>query len=91
MKGRVTTVTRKGQITIPAEIRRMMGLQIGDHVVVYVDERSAGPHANLRAAHSIADATFGTIPHGGREPGDRSEERQAFIDQAREREGRIGS
>ena len=32
-----TTVTRKGQITIPAEIRRILGLKEGDHVALVLD------------------------------------------------------
>ncbi|MBI2954860.1 MAG: AbrB/MazE/SpoVT family DNA-binding domain-containing protein [Chloroflexi bacterium] len=32
-----TTVTRKGQITVPAEIRRALGLQKGDRVALVMD------------------------------------------------------
>ena len=33
-----TTVTRKGQITIPAEIRRILGLKEGDRVALVLDK-----------------------------------------------------
>jgi AbrB family looped-hinge helix DNA binding protein len=38
MKEQYTVVTRKGQITVPAEIRKALGLHIGDRVAVSLDE-----------------------------------------------------
>jgi antitoxin PrlF len=38
MKEMHTVVTRKGQVTVPAEIRRELGLQQGDKVAFVVDE-----------------------------------------------------
>ena len=60
MKEQYTVVTRKGQITVPAEIRKALGLRIGDRVAVSLDDEGQ-PHANLRPVASVADSTFGSI------------------------------
>ena len=46
MKELLTVVTRKGQITLPAEIRRALGLKVGDRVAVSLID---------------AEATFGAV------------------------------
>ncbi len=38
MNKRISTVTRKGQITIPAEMRRALGLHEGDKVEISLEE-----------------------------------------------------
>ena len=38
MKEYVTVMTRKGQITVPAEVRRAMGVSVGDRIAVRVDD-----------------------------------------------------
>jgi AbrB family looped-hinge helix DNA binding protein len=38
MREYVTVITRKGQITLPADVRRTMGLVQGDRVAVKVDD-----------------------------------------------------
>jgi len=38
MREYVTVMTRKGQITVPAEVRRAMGVSEGDRIAVKVDE-----------------------------------------------------
>ena len=52
-----TKVTRKGQITVPAEVRRALGLKEGDRVTVQVEEGSE--HATIERTGSIVEATFG--------------------------------
>lgn len=39
MKGSVATVTAKGQVTIPAEIRKALGLKPGDKAAFVYDEK----------------------------------------------------
>jgi antitoxin PrlF len=60
MLERLTTVTRKGQITIPVEIRNAMGIKVGDAVTVSLDEESASV-ARLARAGSVAERTFGAV------------------------------
>ena len=38
MKRRLTTISSKGQITVPLEIRKRLGLKAGDRVEFVVDE-----------------------------------------------------
>ena len=87
MKEQITTMTRKGQITVPADIRRALGLNVGDKVIVSLNEEDGGLRANLRPAHSVADMTFGSISPRKR-PEDFRELRQTFMDHAMERDER---
>jgi AbrB family looped-hinge helix DNA binding protein len=41
MKEFVMVVTRKGQITIPAEVRKRLGVGVGDRVAVTLEEGQA--------------------------------------------------
>ena len=34
MKGEVVKVSQKGQVTLPASLRRILGLEAGDHVLI---------------------------------------------------------
>lgn len=60
MDEQLTVVTRKGQITVPAAIRRALDLQIGDRVAISIEEADP-PVARLRPVRSIADATYGVF------------------------------
>ncbi|MGH2532772.1 MAG: AbrB/MazE/SpoVT family DNA-binding domain-containing protein [Thermomicrobiales bacterium] len=59
-----TTVTRKGQITVPVEVRRLLGLKEGDKVAVSVPEPGSR-QVMLRPVPSVAERTFGSIPPRG--------------------------
>ncbi|MGE3271730.1 MAG: AbrB/MazE/SpoVT family DNA-binding domain-containing protein [Chloroflexota bacterium] len=63
MREHLTRVTRKGQITVPVEVRRALGLQEGDNVAVLLEdgrvtlerrpgavERTAGALRSMRPA-----------------------------------------
>lgn len=58
-----TVVTRKGQITLPAEIRRSLGIKEGDRVAVsLVDNGDDVPRqAVLKPVRSVAEMTFGAV------------------------------
>ncbi len=75
------TVTSKGQITIPAEIRRALGLQEGDQIVFEVDEEEKKPVARFRRAADIF-AMAGAIPPRKRLPKSWNEERQVAVEEA---------
>ena len=53
-----TVVTRKGQITVPAAIRRALKINVGDKVALSIREGHDG-EAILRPARSVAEATYG--------------------------------
>jgi AbrB family looped-hinge helix DNA binding protein len=60
MKGLETTMTQKGQVTIPAAIRARLGLRPRDRVRFEVD----GDEVKLRPAGSELLAGFGAVaPH----------------------------
>ena len=48
-----TTVTRKGQITIPADIRRALGIPEGDKVIVRLD----GDQTRLERSLAVVERT----------------------------------
>ena len=78
MYERMTVVTRKGQITIPVEIRRVLGLQVGDRVALSLSE-DGEPIAQLRPVQSVAERTFGAIKARKR-PEDFKELRRLFME-----------
>lgn len=57
MATRTTTVTRKGQVTIPIDIRRSLDLKVGDQVAV----EQQGDTVLLRRAISVAERTAGIL------------------------------
>jgi AbrB family looped-hinge helix DNA binding protein len=82
MEEHVTTVTRKGQITLPAKIRRALGIKQGDKVIVSL-AASGSKEVTVRSAPSVADLTFGAISPRNR-PEDLRELRKEFIELAAE-------
>ena len=71
-----TTVTRKGQVTIPIEIRRAMGLKEGDSVAFVRD----GDEVRLEHWISVVDRTAGIVKTEG--PPLSAEELRAAAEQA---------
>jgi antitoxin PrlF len=53
----VSVITRKGQVTIPAEIRRALGLREGDKVAFVLE----GAKIHLKRAGSIIERTAGLL------------------------------
>jgi AbrB family looped-hinge helix DNA binding protein len=87
VKFHLTTMTRKGQITVPAEIRGALGLKIGDKAAIALDDDGNTPQAPLCAVPSVADMTFGTI-QARKHPEDFKELPEAYMEQAGERDER---
>lgn len=56
-----TVITRKGQVTIPAEYRQALGLGEGDRMDVALD----GNAVRLVRAESVADRTAGILAGPG--------------------------
>ena len=63
MKEILATMTSKGQLTVPAEVRRTLGLMRGDKVAFVIDDGGA---VELRAPHYPDVASLrgaaGTLP-----------------------------
>ena len=74
-----TSVTRKGQITLPAEIRRSLGIKEGDKVAVSLVVGAEGeqPQVMLKPVRSVAELTFGAVTPR-KQPEDIKELRKAF-------------
>ena len=64
MKWHKTTVTRKGQVTIPVEIRRVMGLKEGDTVAFVQDGDSVRLAPWIGAVERTAAMLKSDIPIG---------------------------
>jgi len=56
-----TTVTQKGQVTIPVAVRRQLGLKPRDKVVIEAN----GDSATIRKAESRIRAMYGSIKTKG--------------------------
>ncbi|MBI3744877.1 MAG: AbrB/MazE/SpoVT family DNA-binding domain-containing protein [Chloroflexi bacterium] len=57
MRQVATVVTRKGQITVPVEVRRSLGLQRGDKVVFLFDKK----RVRLQKGKSVVERTAGSM------------------------------
>jgi len=68
-----TTLTQKGQVTIPAAIRTRLGLKPRDRVRFEID----GDDVRLKPAQSRLARHFGAVPAAGRPRGWRKD-REAF-------------
>jgi antitoxin PrlF len=78
MKEILSVVTRKGQITLPAELRKLLGIEEGDKVALSLlgaDQRQI----RVRPVRSVAELTFGAVTPR-KQPEDFNELRQQFED-----------
>jgi antitoxin PrlF len=57
MNEQLTVVTRKGQVTIPADIRRAMGIKEGDKVAFVVEDNQV----KLTRKGSVVEQTAGAL------------------------------
>jgi AbrB family looped-hinge helix DNA binding protein len=76
MQERVSVVTRKGQITIPAEFRRALGLKEGDKVALSLEEGEV----RLSPTDSVVTRTAGIFKTG--EPPKTTEELRVLAEEA---------
>ena len=61
MRQATTSLTRKGQVTIPVHIRRALGLKPRDRVAFTLEDGVA----TVRKAESVVDQLFGSVPYKG--------------------------
>src|SRR5689334_12105269 len=73
MREHLTRVTRKGQITVPVEVRRALGLQEGDSVAVLLEDG----RATLERRPSFVARTAGMFKPN-RPPHDPAQEQEEF-------------
>jgi AbrB family looped-hinge helix DNA binding protein len=72
------TVTSKGQITLPARVRRALHLGKGDRIAITLSEGDT--HAVLRPIGSVVDELFASVPPRDR-PANFDAQRKAFADE----------
>jgi AbrB family looped-hinge helix DNA binding protein len=58
MQEYIATVTSKGQFTLPAEVRRRLGIKTGDKMAVIVE----GDEIRIRRPQYTLETAFGAIP-----------------------------
>ena len=56
--GRITTLTSKGQVTIPKAIRDELGLKPSDKIEFFIENG----HARLRRAYPSLEEVVGSLP-----------------------------
>ncbi len=76
MQERLSVVTRKGQITIPAEFRKALGLKEGDKVALSLEEGEV----RLSPRESVVERTAGIFKTG--EPPKAAEELRVLAEEA---------
>ncbi len=76
MKEVVSTLTRKGQVTLPAEVRRRLGVREGDKVAFVIDDEQI----RVVLPRSVVARTAGMLSSSP--PGRSSEEERAAAEQA---------
>lgn len=84
MEERLTVMTRKGQITIPVKIRRMLDLKEGDKIAISLPDPGT-QEVRLHPVRSVAEMTFGAFSPRTR-PEDFRELREAFKEEIIEKE-----
>ena len=78
MRELLSVVTRKGQITLPAEIRKSLHIREGDKVAFSL-EGTDTPQVIIRPVRSVAEMTFGSVTPRKR-PEDFQELRRLFVE-----------
>ncbi len=76
MNERLSVVTRKGQITIPAEFRKALGLKEGDKVALSLEEGEV----RLSPTESVVTRTAAVFKTG--EPAKTAEELRVLAEEA---------
>lgn len=79
MSGYRTVVTRKGQVTLPADLRRKLGIEIGDKVEARVEGGNILIH---KPSQSIAERTKGMFRHAVPDPPYTREQERAAYEEA---------
>ena len=65
MKELLTVVTRKGQVTVPAEVRKALALKQGDKVAFELPESATGTVAIRRVGSVVEQTPLGKLAEVG--------------------------
>lgn len=79
MKAIVSTVTDKGQVTIPVEVRNRLGIARGQKVVFLIE----GNEVRLKPERFTLESVFGSVPAL---PGQETDDFEDQIEEAMEEE-----
>jgi len=74
-----TTITKGGQVTLPAKIRRKLGLKLGDQVVVFREE---GDAVFVEPPAFTLQTAFASVPPLKKPVSDKEMTRTAWEDRA---------
>jgi AbrB family looped-hinge helix DNA binding protein len=58
---KLATLSAKNQVTIPREVRDLLGLKVGTTIVFHIVNDSHGPTVTLRRANSL-EGLAGSVP-----------------------------
>ncbi len=83
MKEIVTTLTQRSQVTVPAEVRRLLGLKPRDKVAFAINNNG---HVRLLPATFTLESAYGSVT-----PGQHPEDFKALSKAAREERARRDS
>lgn len=79
MKEVITTMTQRGQVTVPAEVRRLLGIRPRDKVVFAIDDGEV----RLRPARFTLESAYRSVPPLARPVSDKEMARVAKEERAR--------
>jgi AbrB family looped-hinge helix DNA binding protein len=65
---RTAKMTSKGQVTIPVEIRRVLGVGPGDHLVFEEDKEGGGFHLGVLRVNNVFERYRGSLKIDGVRP-----------------------
>ena len=78
MKEIITTATQRGQVTIPAEVRRLLGIKTGDKVAFQIEDGQV----RLAPASMTLESAYGSVKPAGRPEDFKRIEREAKAEHA---------
>lgn len=79
MRSVISTITTKGQVTIPAEVRRHLGVDSHDQVAFVIE----GDRVSLQPVAFTLESAFGSV-----EPSAHPEDFDAVVDRVKHERGR---
>lgn len=79
MKEIISTITSKGQVTVPAEVRKRLGITRGEKIAFLIE----GDDVRLKPVRYTLESVFGSVPAL---PGQETDDFEDQIEEAMEEE-----